>query len=111
MSNGQSTKYGPGTVKRAFGTAALSGDNLIAAGVTGKRLRVLAFTLASPSSLTTGFEDNDGAIGGLYSFNNNNLAVPYLEVGWVETKVGGRLDLNNSGALPIFYTILYVEVP
>ncbi len=110
MSNGQSTKYGPGTVKRAFGTASLIGDNLVVAAVPKKRIRVLAYIVGSPSALTTGFQDDDGAIAAIHTLNNSNLPVPYLEVGWCQTKVGGRLDLNNSAASPVFFMILYVEV-
>ena len=113
MSNGQSTLYGPGSVKTAFGVAIASGDNLIVTAVPKKRIRVLAFQLGTPLTLTSTFQDDDGNIMGTFSFTagtNDTITAPYLEVGWCETKVGGRLDLNNAAALPVFYTIKY-EVP
>lgn len=112
MSNGQSLLYGAGTVKRVFGFAASLGDNLIVAAVTGKRIRVLAYYLSSGDTVNAGFQDADGAIGGLHvlSLAGGQVVLPYLEVGWAETKKSSRLDLNLSAAVAALYHVLYVEV-
>jgi hypothetical protein len=103
-------------IKYAAISGATSGNNTLVAAVTGKKIRVLAYTLISDSNVDVRFEDGAGgtALTGQMevgtSSDSGGLVVPYCPVGHFETSAGTLLNLELSGAVQTSGHLTYEEV-
>ena len=113
-----------GTVRRATIAANTSGDNLIVAAVTDKRIRVLSLALLAKTGTGLNFYFKSGT-GSTYIFGNNNatmpldstgatgtpgFVLPYNIVGWMETSKGEALNLVLDAAEYVGGSVQYLEV-
>jgi len=86
-----------------IGYAAISAtgstDNTVVAAVTGKRIRVLAYSLVCSGAVTCRFESNAGgtALTGQMSFAaNGGISAPPFTLGHFQTTAGQLLNLEIS---------------
>lgn len=110
------------TVKYANGVATASGDNVVLAAVTGKKIRVTQVTLQvqETGTVTARFQDNATATNRSMPFimtasadgtSQQAFVAPTSGGGaWFETAEGVGLDLNLSAATDVGWQIAYVEV-
>lgn len=100
------------TPKFAIISAASSGDNIIVAAVTSKKIRVLNYTLVSAGTVNAYWKSaTAGALSGAIPLVANSGASPaYSPVGHFETTAGEALDLNLSGAIGVYGHLTYIEV-
>lgn len=100
-------------IKRAYLNGASStGDNVVVAAVTGKRIRVLAMGIIQQSS-TEGsvFRSNTTAIGHTFSLaTKTSYVLPFNPFGWFETAVGATLNLNKSTTGGTDLVVQYIEI-
>jgi hypothetical protein len=93
--------------------ASSSGDNTVVAAVSGKKIRVLSYTLVAAGAVTCRFEDGAGgtAKSGQMSFAaNGGVSVPFSPVGHFETTAGTLLNLELGGAVAVAGHLCYIEV-
>lgn len=92
-------------------SAASSGDNTLVAAVSGKKIRVLSYTLVPASSVAMRFESGAGgtALSGVMT-SAAILKADYNERGHFETAAGALLNLELGGAVQVSGHITYVEV-
>ena len=83
--------------------ASSSGDNTIVAGVLGKRIVVLLYTLVCSDAVTVTWEASGGSVlSGPCAFAaNGGISVPQAEFGHMATPVGEALVLDLSGAVQV----------
>jgi hypothetical protein len=108
--NGEATNT---PIKRAVISAASSGDNTLVAGVTGKKIRVLQFTLVVAAAVTVRFESaaSGTAITGVMSLAANaGISTTWCPVGHFETVAGELLNLELGGAQQTSGWLIYQEV-
>ena len=102
------------TPKFAVIDAAASGDNQIVAAVTGKKIRVLQYTLvcAAATDIKWYSASSSGtALSGLMSIvANSGISTAFSPVGLFETVSGEALILNLSAANQTSGTIVYCEI-
>lgn len=109
------------TVKVANGVATASGDNVVLAAVTGKKIRVLSYALQcqETGTVTARFQDNATTTNRTMpwiltagaSQNDGVVRNPGDSSHWYfETASGVGLDLNLSSALDTGWEITYIEV-
>lgn len=104
----------PYQVKYAVIDHASSGDNTLVAAVTGKKIRVLAYTLIASGAVTVRFESGASgtALSGQMSLaSNGGVSAGYLPDGHFETAAGALLNLELGGAVSVDGHLTYVEVP
>lgn len=111
-------------VKYANGIATASGDNVVLALVTGKKIRVLGFTLqvhedTAGTPVIAQFQDASTATGRGQSWkltatadggSQQGVVIVPSELGQFETAAGVGLDVNLSAAIDVAWSIVYVEV-
>lgn len=94
--------------------ASSSGDNVILALVTSKKIRVLALSLMANGAVNAKFEDNGTTTqrGGMIycPAAGYGKVLPFNPVGWFETASGVGLDLNLSAAVAVGGELVYEEV-
>lgn len=94
--------------------ASSSGDNVILAAVTSKKLRVLACSLMANGAVNAAFQDNGTTTqrGGMAycPAAGYGKVLPFNPVGWFETAAGVGLDLNLSAAIAVGGELVYEEV-
>jgi len=101
------------TPKFAAIAASSSGDNTLVAAVSGKKIRVLSYTLVAAGAVTCRFEDGAGgtAKSGVMSFGaNGGVSVPFSPLGHFETTANTLLNLELGGAVSVAGHVCYVEV-
>lgn len=97
-----------------FARVALAADGNIVAGVSGKKIRVLAMTV-NVDTANDDLDVDDGSGGtNLWKFVNIPLGVtvlPFSPVGWFETTAGNALyaDITLAGT-GVNIAVVYVEV-
>lgn len=93
--------------------ASSSGDNILVAAVSGKKIRVLAYNFIANGTVNAKFQS--GASGtdltGLkYCVVNSGIDSGWCPVGWFETAAGSLLNVNLSAGVAIGGELVYVEV-
>lgn len=108
----QSTKFGPGTVKRAFKNVGTTGEQEIVAAVSGKKIRVFAFVESTGVAQTYHWRSASTRISSDMRPNSFGANVwAYLEVGWFETVAGEALNgFFDAGTPDVHLHVIYVEV-
>jgi hypothetical protein len=93
-----------------------SGDNIIVAAVSGKKLRVVSGFMIAAGDIDVYFVDGadtalvgDGT-NGIDLAANSGFTMPFNPVGWFETGSGQSLDLNLSAAIRLAGCLTYIEV-
>lgn len=104
------------TPKFANIAIASSGDNIIVAAVSGKKIRVLNGFMISNGTVVAYFVDGantaiagDGT-NGISLIANSGFSLPFSPVGWFETGSGQSLDINLDGAVIVGGSLAYIEV-
>ena len=94
-----------------------SGANQIVAAVTGKKIRVLAYTIIAAGAVTAKWQTNSTDLSGAMSLAANGGAAPSVSVlapggvyGLFETAPGEALNLNLGGAVNVSGHLTYIEV-
>ena len=103
----------PVETKYAVVNIAGSGDNTVISAVTGKKIRVLHYSLVCGAAVNVRFESGAGgtALTGVMEFAaNSGISVPFSPVGHFETTSGALLNIELSGAVNVDGHITYVEV-
>ena len=91
--------------------AASSGANTLVSAVTGKRIRVTSCVLTSNGTVNAKFQSDSTDISGLfYELQATGFTMPHNPNGWVETAIGGALNLNLSAAIAVGGILNYQEV-
>jgi len=101
------------TPKFAAINVAASGDNTIVSAVSGKKIRVLSYSLVCGAAVNARWEDGAGgtALSGIMEFAaNSGISVPYSPVGHFETTANTILNLELSGAVSVDGHLVYVEI-
>jgi hypothetical protein len=109
MVNGATTV----TPKFAAIAASTSGNNTLVASVSGKKIRVLAYSFIANGTVNAKFQS--GASGtdltGLkYCVANGGIVAPFNPLGWFETAATTLLNLNLSAAIAVGGELVYVEI-
>ena len=98
-------------VKRAFVTTAASGNTAVVAAVTGKKIRVLGYTLSAVSANNVKFQRGTTDVIPLhYMGATSTVSVPYDGHGHCETAVTEALNVNLSAATSVSCLVRYIEV-
>jgi len=99
------------TPKFAKIVASSSGDNSIVALVSGKKIRVLRWGLASNGTVNVKFRSNTTDVTGpRYLTQFASAGGAYCPVGIFETAAGEALNLNLSAAVAVGGELVYCEV-
>lgn len=99
--------------QRALISASTTGATQIVAAVASKKIRVLTGFLVASAAVNVKFQSHvtPTDLTGLMSFAaNGGLAIPYCELGHLDTVAGEALDINLSGAVAVGGAITYVAV-
>jgi hypothetical protein len=103
------TKYQNQEVKRANISVTGSATTSVVAAVSGKKIRVLSFTLVATAAGNFNFENATTDITGIMALPINGiLTVAYSPVGHFETSSNAALQITHTAAAQGFLT--YVEV-
>lgn len=101
-------------VQRVAVSATGIGDNTLVAGVTGKKIRVVALVLvASGGANSVRLESGAGgsALTGVMDLPaDGQLVLPYHPGGWCETAAAALLNLELSAATLVAGVVDYVIV-
>ncbi len=102
------TKDGLTEVKRAYATGATIATHTLVAAVTGKKIRVLQYTITTVDGLNLVFKSASTTISA-------NLAMagvisPYCPHGFFETAAGEALGFNIDAAESTSVHVVYCEV-
>ena len=103
-------------IKHAAISGATSGNNTLVAAVTGKKIRVLSYTIIADSAVDARFEDGAGgtALSGQMllgtSSDSGGVIAPYSPVGHFETSAATLLNLELSAAVQVSGHLTYEEV-
>lgn len=98
------------SIKFASVSASASGDNLIVAAETGKRIRVINYCIISAGTVNAKWRSNTTDKSGAFPLVANVGAVcPEADLGWLVTEVGEALNLNLSGAVLVAGHLAYVQ--
>lgn len=115
-SGGSGASYGPGASVPKFAKidAASSGDNTIVAAVTGKKIRVIKYSLVCAGAVTVTFASAAGTgtkLTGTMSFAaNGGIADGFCPAGHFETAAGALLNMSLGGAVQVSGSLTYIEV-
>lgn len=99
-------------IKYAVIDHATSGDNTLVAAVTGKKIRVLSYTLVAAAAVTVRFESGASgtALTGQMSLAaNGGVSCAFNPGGWFETAAGQLLNLELSAAQSVDGHLSYIE--
>jgi hypothetical protein len=96
-------------------SASASGDNIVVAAVTGKKIRAYAYTAVGAAAVGAKWcSDVVGGtqvdISGVMAFDANGGAAPAFDGGLFETGVGKALVLNLASAVAVGGHIAYAEI-
>lgn len=102
------------TPKFAVIDVATNGDNTIVSAVTGKKIRVLQYSLVCGADTTVQWYSGSSvgtALTGDMSFAaNSGIVEPFCPVGLFETVAGEALVLNLSASNSVSGSLVYIEV-
>lgn len=99
------------TPKFAAIAASSSGANAIVAAVTGKKIRVLAYTLLANADVNAKWQSaSTDKSGLLYLAAKGGASPAYCPTGLFETAAAEALNLNLSGAVAVGGHVTYIEV-
>lgn len=94
-----------------------SGSNTIVSAVTGKKIRVLAYTIIAAGAVTAKWQSASTDLSGAMSLAANGGAAPSISIlapgnmiGLFETAPGEALNLNLGGAVNVAGHMTYIEV-
>lgn len=92
--------------------ASSSGDNVVVAAVTGKKIQVIAFYLVASGTVNAKWRSGTTDIGGLmYDVASSGIMVSAINPDgrrpWHETAAGQALNLNLSGAVAVGGQVVY----
>jgi hypothetical protein len=104
----QATSTDPTPVKRAFATAATSATHQLVAGVTGKKIRVLAFFATTVDGLNLAFRSGSTQISG--NIAATGIVSAYCPHGWFETDTGAALNFSIDANESTSVHVVYIEV-
>ena len=104
-------------IKYAVIDDATSGNNTIVAAVTGKKIRVLSYTIIPAGDVTVRFESGAGGTALTGQMNllaedgvvSQSLSVNCAPFGCFETAAAALLNLELSGAVSVDGHLTYVE--
>ena len=90
---------------------ASAGDNTIVAAVTGKKIRVLQYSLVCSDATTVQWKSSGGStLSGDMSFAaNGGISSAFSPSGLFETVAGEALVLNLSAGNPVSGHLVYTE--
>lgn len=101
--------------KRIIVDTATNGDTEVIAGVSSRRIRVLAlFLTMTGTAVTIRFEDTRAGTaltGQMTPSQGQTIVLPFNPVGWFQTTAGNSLNLELGGGQSVDGAITYVEVP
>lgn len=104
---------GSNTIKFATISASSSGDNLIVASVSAKKIKVLSATLVSSGTVSVKWRSGTTDISGAMPLvANSGFVLPASSPGqghYLETAVTTALNINLSGAVQVSGHISYYE--
>lgn len=95
--------------------AGASGDNVLVAGVVGKRIRVISCFVIAGGAVFAYFVDGaDTDLAGSASntikiAESSGFVLPFNQGGWFQTGIGESLDINLSGAVSVAGSLSYIE--
>jgi hypothetical protein len=102
------------TVKFAAGNASSSGNNTLVAAVTGKRIRVLKYSLVGNGAVNATFQSGAGgaAISGTKYIDaqGRGIVADGGSLGVFQTASGALLNLSLSAAVSVGWDLTYIEV-
>lgn len=100
------------SVKHAPIVASASGASQVVAGVAGKRIRVLGYTLVAAAAVTAKFQSNATDLTGALPLaaNGGVSAASGPDVPSFETAAGETLNVNLGGAVQVGGHLTYMEV-
>lgn len=97
--------------------ASASGDNSIVAAVTGRRIRVVGYTIIASGAVTAKWRSASTDISGGMALAANGGAAPAVSVispgglfGVLQTEPGEALNLNLGAAVSVGGHLTYIEV-
>lgn len=108
VSGGIQTSSGLTAVKRAFATGATVATHTIVAGVTGKKIRVLAFFITTVDGLNLKFKSGSTDISA--NIAAAGVMSTYCPHGWFETNAGEALGFSLDAAESTSVQVVYAEV-
>lgn len=85
-------------VQYAFISPAASGLTIVVAAQAGSRIVVLQCCVITSGSNVVNFADSSaGAVSASFPLAaNGGFVMPYSQVGWMQTSIGGALQINMS---------------
>lgn len=99
------------TPKFASISASSSGDTTVVSAVSGRKIRVLHYTLICSSAVNITWKSGSTNITGTMSFGaNSGISTAYSPQGLFETLTGQALVINLSGSSTVGGHLTYVEV-
>lgn len=101
------------TPKYAVINATVNGNNTIVAAVSGKKIRVLSYSIVADAAVGVAFEDGAGGseLSGQMAFAaNGGISVPFSPVGHFETTANTLLNLETDAAANVRGHLCYIEV-
>jgi hypothetical protein len=102
------TNAGLTEVKRAFFTGATVATHTLVAGVTGKKIRVLACFITTVDGLNLLFKSATTTISA--NIAASGAVIPYNPHGWFQTAAGEALGFAIDAAESTSVQVVYVEV-
>lgn len=98
-------------VKYAVITTSASGATAIVAAVTGKKIRVIAYSVVANAAVNVKWQSGTTDVTGLkYLAANGGIVQGYNPAGWFQTASAEALNINLSGAVAVGGEVVYVEV-
>lgn len=91
----------------------LAATGTVVAAVTGKKIRVLAYTIVGGGTATVTFKSGAAGTaltGAMSLVVNSVLSVPYCEAGHFETAASALLELSLGASVAMAGHLTYVEV-
>ena len=92
--------------------ASSSGANTLLAGITGKKIRVLAMQAQAITAVSMNLESGTTDISGVIALGATaGVTLPMSDpYGWCETAEGAALNCTLSSGVAVGITIVYAEV-
>jgi hypothetical protein len=97
----------PIPVKRQFATGATVATHTLVAGVTGKKIRVLAFLITTVDGLNLTFKSASTTISA--NIASSGVMSAYCPHGWFETAAGEALGFALDAAESTSVHVVYIE--
>src|SRR5262245_53502402 len=105
--------FGGRPVQNVAVSVATSGNNTAVAAVTGRKIRVLAWSFVADGAVTWKFQSGAGGtdLTGAFSLAANGIHPgAFNPMGWCETAAGALLNIVLGGAVGLRGSLTYVEV-